>query len=64
MQKKIKKKIILAPDYKKEIAQRLDWSVYSVGEALRYQSDSVKAHRARLMAIEEYKGKVVSILQP
>lgn len=61
---KILKKIILCADYKREIAMKLGISPYSVGEALRYQSDSVNAQRARLMAIEEYKGKVVTILQP
>ena len=64
MEKKFKKKIILCADHKREIAQRLGLSVYSVGEALRFESDSVNANRVRLMAIEEYFGKVVRIAQP
>lgn len=62
--KKLSKKIILSAEYKREIAQRLCISPYSVGEALRFQSDSINAHRARLIAIEEYNGKVVTIAQP
>lgn len=62
--KKFKKKIILCADHKKEIAQRLGLKPYTVGEALRFDSDSVNANRIRLMAVEEYHGKVVRIAQP
>jgi hypothetical protein len=64
MEKKFKKKIILCAEHKREIAQRLGISYYSVGEALRFDTDSVTANRVRLIATEEYFGKVVRIAQP